>query len=225
MDADINAAYEEYVKSGDPAALEEVINHGKGIIQHFASIYGNGLDRDDLYQTGVMGLLHAVRTFEPNHGAAFSTWAASCIISEIRHYVRKERAFLNTNFDSDETENSAYTDKSEIEGENAKQYDRAKSFHLDIEDKIMLEQATEKLGQLQRNVIDALYFKGMTQQQTADELGITQRRVSRLKSASLKLMRELLNPASFHLIDSKQSFKNFGPRQTKSREAENNSEK
>jgi DNA-directed RNA polymerase specialized sigma subunit len=38
---------------------------------------------------------------------------------------------------------------------------------------------------LQKKVIDALFYRGLTQQQTATELGLNQRKVSRLKQNAL----------------------------------------
>ena len=79
--------------------------------------------------------------------------------------------------------------------------DHVQSFHLALEDKIALEQAMKKLGSLQKKVVDALFYRGLTQQQVADELGISQRRVSRVKCAALGLLQELVDPASFHLVE------------------------
>jgi len=219
--ADINIAYKEYISVGeeDAGALEKIIIDGEGIIRHFAALYGNGFDRDDLYQTGVMGLLRAARTFNPDCGTAFSTWAVSCVISEIRHYVRRERAYLRPeaeggeNGETDEPNNQSAQSSCflPLEAADTHECEKPRSFHLAVEDKIMLEQAAAKLVGLQRTVIHSLFFREMTQQQAADELGITQRRVSRLKCAALKLLHELLDTESFHLVDPKYSFKNISP--------------
>ncbi len=61
-----------------------------------------------------------------------------------------------------------------------------RSFRLPIEDRIVLEQALSKLGRMQRQVIDALFFRGLTQSETAASLGTNQRQVSRVLHRSLK---------------------------------------
>jgi RNA polymerase sigma factor (sigma-70 family) len=83
------------------------------------------------------------------------------------------------------------------------------SFHLALEDKIALEQAMDKLGALQKKVLNALFYRGLTQQQVADELGISQRRVSRVKRVALGLLQELIDPTSFHLVEKSKSFHNI----------------
>jgi len=67
------------------------------------------------------------------------------------------------------------------------------SFHLPIEDKIFLWQAIESLSELQKSVVCLLFFKDLTQTQVAAELGIGQRRVSRILQRALKQMREWLS--------------------------------
>lgn len=220
MAADINIAYNKYVTSTCNASLEDVVCSGVGIVRHFAALYGAGLDYDDLFQTGMVGLLRAAKSYSPDYGATFSTWAAACIISEIRHYVRRERtcaaepcsmqeANVDTTVPNEKPEKlqvaspRGYIRLDDVEKEKDC---HMQSFHLALEDKIMLEQAMKKLGDLQRKVLNAIYFRGLTQQQTAEELGISQRRVSRLKCASLSILRQLLDPASFHIVDNKKSF-------------------
>ena len=213
---DINTAYWEYVLAKDDETLEAIIENGEGIVRHFAAIYGQGFDGDDLYQTGMIGLLRAAKTYNPDGGAAFSTWAASCVISEIRHYVRRERAvaarqadiFAHSAQEEFDCEDASVAEASVLhnsDGEMGEQ-ERMRSFHLAVEDRVALEQAAARLGELQRKVIDALFYRGLTQQQTAEELGITQKNVSRVKIASLKLMQELMSPVSFHLMPPQYTF-------------------
>ncbi len=64
------------------------------------------------------------------------------------------------------------------------------SFKLPIEDKIMLEQAINKLSEFQRKVVRLLFYRGMTQVEAAKELGVNQRKVSRVLHKSLEKMAE-----------------------------------
>ena len=45
---------------------------------------------DDIYQEGCIGLIKAARSFKPEKGIKFSTYAARCIQNEIKMYFRKE---------------------------------------------------------------------------------------------------------------------------------------
>lgn len=66
------------------------------------------------------------------------------------------------------------------------------SFRLPIEDRILLEQAMATLNDLQRKVIDLLFFRDLTQEEAASRLGLNQRKVSRLRSRALERLREFL---------------------------------
>lgn len=49
---------------------------------------------EDLVQVGTLGLIRAVERFDPNHGAAFSTFAVAYIRGEIQHYLRDKSAHI-----------------------------------------------------------------------------------------------------------------------------------
>lgn len=92
-DADINAVYERYRQNPSPRRLEAVTEAGRPLVCYYANMYGGGCGFEDLCQTGLVGLLKAAENYRPQKETAFLTWASWCIISEIRHYVRKERAY------------------------------------------------------------------------------------------------------------------------------------
>ncbi len=64
------------------------------------------------------------------------------------------------------------------------------SFKLPIEDIIVLRKAMKKLKKLQRKVIYCIFEKDLTQTKTARKLGISQRKVSRIKESALKELKE-----------------------------------
>ena len=47
------------------------------------------LDRDDFYSVGVMGLVHAATTYDPNRGASFKTFAFTAIRGAILDEIRR----------------------------------------------------------------------------------------------------------------------------------------
>ena len=49
---------------------------------------GRGIEYDDLYQAGCMGLVKAVDRFQPERGLAFSTYAVPVILGELRALFR-----------------------------------------------------------------------------------------------------------------------------------------
>ena len=62
------------------------------------------------------------------------------------------------------------------------------SFRLPLEDRILVQQALHRLSRLQRQVVYALFFRGMTQDEVARETGLSQRKVSRVLHKSLVAM-------------------------------------
>lgn len=50
---------------------------------------GRGVEYDDLFQAGCVGLVKAVDGFEPERGLCFSTYAVPLILGEMRHLFRE----------------------------------------------------------------------------------------------------------------------------------------
>lgn len=69
---------------------------------------------------------------------------------------------------------------------------RYESFKLPIEDKLVLQQALDRLSDVQRKVIYYLFFMDLTQTQAGKKLGLSQRAVSRVLHKSLQKMAEVL---------------------------------
>jgi len=71
----------------------------------------------------------------------------------------------------------------------AKSYEH---FSLPIEDKLFITQLLYKLTEIQKDVIEMVFYRDMTQEEVAKELGITQKQVSRIKEKSLLKMKEII---------------------------------
>jgi len=74
---------------------------------------------------------------------------------------------------------------------------RQESFALPIEDRITLYDAVDKLSAFERRLIYLLFFKELTQTEVADELGLTQKRVSRESIKTLGRLKQLLGRRVF----------------------------
>jgi len=69
--------------------------------------------------------------------------------------------------------------------------EKLESFKLPIEDKIALEQALSKLPEIQRKIIEFIFYQDLTQMEVAKILKISQSQVSRLLKIALKRLREM----------------------------------
>ena len=71
------------------AELERQIRENLGLVHTVANRFrGRGIEYDDLYQSGCVGLIKAVDRFDPTLGYAFSTYAVPVIIGEIKRLFR-----------------------------------------------------------------------------------------------------------------------------------------
>ena len=74
---------------GDPEAEEKLVSEYIQLVRACARPYFlAGGDSEDLTQEGMLGLLSAVRTFNPSKGAKFSTYAEFCVRRRIYSAIR-----------------------------------------------------------------------------------------------------------------------------------------
>ena len=60
-----------------------------GLVHHCANRFrGRGIDYEELYSAGCLGLLKAVKAFDSGRGVKFSTYAVPVILGEIRRLFR-----------------------------------------------------------------------------------------------------------------------------------------
>ncbi|MGN1124028.1 MAG: sigma-70 family RNA polymerase sigma factor [Eubacterium sp.] len=79
-----------YVQSGNKVHTEALIRQYKPLVEKIASKYINSpMERDDLIQEGMIGLLAAIKSFSNEKGAAFKTYAGVCIDNSIQTALRK----------------------------------------------------------------------------------------------------------------------------------------
>ena len=69
---------------------DDVICDNLGLVHLCARRFaGKGVEYDDLYQAGCVGLIKAADGFDPGRGLRFSTYAVPLILGEIRHLFRE----------------------------------------------------------------------------------------------------------------------------------------
>jgi len=80
------------MKEGDEDARQMLIEHNMRLIVHIARKYKvPGCTFDDLISIGAVGLIKAVRSYDPDAGTSLSTYAARCIENEILMSLRQSR--------------------------------------------------------------------------------------------------------------------------------------
>ena len=69
----------------------ELILNNLPLVKRLAAHFIKRAERDDLIQAGSIGLLKAVRNYDPSLGTALSTYAVPLILGEMRRLIRDDR--------------------------------------------------------------------------------------------------------------------------------------
>lgn len=158
---------------GNELAEEELVKRYGKVVRACARPYFlAGGDSEDLIQEGMMGLLSAIRKFDPTNGAGFKTFAEQCIrnriLSAVESASRQKHKPLNTGVSLEELDQLNQspdlgvfedpflreTENTVLEKENEKE---------------IIFQNNVRLSQLERKVLD-LYLSGMSYQEIADTI-------------------------------------------------------
>ncbi len=78
-------------RGGDSDSGEELVRINTPLVYSIASRFRErGADMDDVIECGMLGLAKAIKTFLPERGCAFSTYAVPLILGEIRRFLRDD---------------------------------------------------------------------------------------------------------------------------------------
>ncbi|MDO5491678.1 MAG: sigma-70 family RNA polymerase sigma factor [Bacillota bacterium] len=190
-------------QAGDLIAEEELLRRYKGLARVKANMYFMvGADEDDVLQEGMIGLLKAVRRYNPKKEASFSTFAGLCItneiISAIRAADRNKHRILNTSLSLDETVSGGRRDASggEIRLGDTLEDSSAQSPEqlLVIKDiaECIVHNDDRIFSSYEMNALTEL-LRGKSRQEIADELGRTVKSVDNCLNRVRKKILEYLS--------------------------------
>lgn len=240
LDEEETRYYIRFAQQDDKDALKKVVEHNLKLVLKITYRFKNsGYDLQDLFQTGVIGLIKAVKGFDLNRGLKFSTYAVSKIIGEIRLYLRDDGIIKvsrslkkiarvvrqkedemtkklghspsineleeETGYSKEEIIRALEADKnpasiyqtiyndgdSDIYLIDSLKEDKTESEYSNL-DKLELVEVLRKLDNRSRKIIFLRYFEDKTQQEVADEIGVSQVQVSRLEKKILSELRKSL---------------------------------
>lgn len=78
-------------QEGDKEARETLIEENMGLIHHVVKRFlGRGVEAEDLFQIGAIGLMKAIERFDLSFGVRFSTYAVPMIAGEIKRFLRDD---------------------------------------------------------------------------------------------------------------------------------------
>ena len=82
------ALFERFALDHSPATLEPLVERYLPLARQLARRYRNSAEVEDLEQVAAIGLVKAIKRFNPHRGLAFSTFAFPTIVGELKRYLR-----------------------------------------------------------------------------------------------------------------------------------------
>lgn len=186
------------MREGDDCARQELIERNMRLIVHIARKYKvPGCTFDDLISIGAIGLIKAVRSYDPDAGTSLSTYAARCIENEILMSLRHSR----------KQQNDVSLDEplgTDSDGNTVSFSDLLGTPPDLVEDEVrrrvtldMIKRVLPTLPQRERMVLTMRYGIGdgvvHPQHEIADQLGISRSYVSRVEKHAIELIRDKLS--------------------------------
>lgn len=182
---------------GDKLAKTVLIERNLRLVAKIANkLKDSGVDKQDLFQIGVIGLIKGVDTFDVTKSRKFSTYAGVCIQNEMLMVLRKQKTIRNTisiseplDYDKDggplELQDTLMNDETPV--------DQRVETNLEVE---RLEKALQKLSPREQAVIKLRYGledgREYTQREVGQQLAISRSFISRIESSSInKLYKEM----------------------------------
>ena len=180
---------------GDPAAEEALVSEYAQLVRACARPYFlAGGDGEDLIQEGMLGLLSAVRTFDPAKGVKFATYAEFCVRRRIYSAIRSASGYKHTPLNSYISLESPQLDESNTQ--NA-------YFLRDPEDFVI---ARESVGEVEKLLYGALsrfessvlelYLEGMSYKDMAARLEKTSKSVDNAVQRIRRKLAQILDRES-----------------------------
>lgn len=186
------------LKQGNDRHRELLITHNLRLVVYIAKKFeGCATSTEDLVSIGTIGLMKAVKTFDPQKNIKLATYASRCIENEILMHLRKisssklEMSFdepLSIDWDGNELTLRDVLGSDADEISNDIEYNDEKALLL----KIILA-LPEKERELMKKRFGILGEKEHTQKELADLMGISQSYISRLeKRIILKIKKQIM---------------------------------
>jgi len=249
MDLEATTLWKAYHDNGDPDARNRIVQENMRLVHHVAHRIRRGLrgdiEFDELVDAGCIGLLHAIESYDPDRGLAFSTFAFPRIRGAILDDLRKadiagrdtrrrqrmiaeaEREVAAENEGDTRADSVASHMNIDIETLHRWKAAARRTAHVsldkrvpgpdgegptigetvpdtdaeNVEARIDFEQESavmrrefQSLNERERIVLMLYYFDELKLREIAEVLGITESRVSQIRTKALHTLRVRLRP-------------------------------
>lgn len=168
---------------GDKEARDTLFKENTGLIYSVAKRFlGRGVEMEDLFQIGSIGLLKAVDHFDPSYEVRFSTYAVPMIVGEIKRFLRDD-GILKVSRSLKENCGRIYQAKEKLEKELGREPgldEIAAEVELSLEEVILALESTAEVESLHKTIyqgdgndislMDRLLEKENGQEQALDRI-------------------------------------------------------
>lgn len=140
---------------GDKEARDTLFKENTGLIYSVAKRFlGRGVEMEDLFQIGSIGLLKAVDHFDPSYEVRFSTYAVPMIVGEIKRFLRDD-GILKVSRSLKEDCGRIYQAKEKLEKELGREPgldEIAAEVELSLEEVILALESTAEVESLHKTI-------------------------------------------------------------------------
>lgn len=144
-------------QTGDKKAREQLVQENIGLVKSIVSRYtARGVEKEDLIQIGMIGLLKAIDHFDMTYEVRFSTYAVPMIAGEIRRFMRDNGAIKVSRSIKD---NRVAVNRSrerllEKLGREPTIHEIAEDVDLSMEDILLAVNSGQEMASLQQTIYD-----------------------------------------------------------------------
>ena len=182
-----------YHDRGDRSARERLISDNLPLVRTLARRFARPAEPiDDLVQAGAIGLIKAVDGFRSDRGRDLGAYAVPTIVGELRRYVRDGgwpvRVPVEQRRAGEQPVATPLEDDTLEEPSGQAELERGEA-------RALLRAAFRTLSRRERRIVALRYYRDLSQQRIADEVGLSQVQISRVLSGSLAKMRAELERA------------------------------
>lgn len=183
---------------GDNEARDQLIEHNLRLVVYIAKKFDGAVpDTGDLISIGAMGLIKAVKSFNPEKNIKLATFASRCIENEILMHLRKVSR-RKCEISLDEPVNTDWEGNELLLGDIIGTDPDTVSQELEKKTEVeFLYKSMEKLSSKEKMILSLRYGlngeEEKTQKEIADMLGISQSYISRLEKKVLIKLRDDLS--------------------------------
>lgn len=180
---DRETAMQLWIEEHSDYAKEQVVLNNIGMVGVVLKSLNLNPLNEDLFSIGLIGVVKAVNTFNPDKGVKFSTYATPIIRNEILMTLRKKQIIPAFSLDEPYSlDNGESVDFSEMIADNRR-------FDEEIITDMQIEQIFSSLNEREKKII-TLSMQDKTQKEIAKICGLSQSYVSRIAKSIYEKWRK-----------------------------------